>query len=145
MNQTTHATSTTRADQLFAAFAKFHRENPEVWNLFERYTLATIDAGHSNYSANAVFERIRWHVDIETSGGSALKLNNNFRCFYARLFHAAYPHYAGYFRNRRRASEGQGAHETDIQEWRALPAGDEAALRTRLIALLAPTTQEAAA
>lgn len=93
-----------RADQIFAAFKDFHRANPIVWQLFDRFAHDLIAKGFKNYSADGIFERIRWHVDVELAGTSQVKLNNNFRAYYARLFDAAHPEHVGFFRNRKRKS-----------------------------------------
>lgn len=78
---------------------EFHKANPEVWDLFVRFTGQVIEAGYSNYSVNAIFERIRWHTDIETNDES-FKLNNNHRAYYARYFNYMYPQYGEFFRLR---------------------------------------------
>jgi len=78
---------------------EFHKENPHVYELFEKFTFQTIEAGFENYSANAIFERIRWHTDIETRG-SGFKLSNNHRAYYARYFHTRNPDYDGFFRTK---------------------------------------------
>lgn len=125
-----------RGEQLFSAFSKFHLENPDIWTLFKNYTHEIIQRGFNHYSANAVFERIRWHNDIEKLENRALKLNNNFRCFYARLFHVAYPQYDGFFRNRKRISEEKEFKSNDIQEWPSVDPGDESVYQSRLLDLL---------
>jgi len=78
---------------------EFHTQNPHVYELFKQFTFQVIDAGFENYSVNAIFERIRWHTDIETRG-SSFKLNNNHRAYYARLFHHDHPEHDGFFRTR---------------------------------------------
>ena len=105
----------TRADQIFDAFKVFHRANPEIWVLFQKYSLQIIDRGLKSYGSAAVFERIRWHISVETSG--KVKLNNNFRAYYARMFAVKYPEYSHFFRNRKRISENKDAYKNDIQEW----------------------------
>lgn len=90
----------TRADQILSAFLAFHAENPDVWTLFERFALGAIEAGRDHYSAKAVVERIRWHVEIETRGDE-MKINNNFTAHFARMFHLAHPNHDGFFRNRK--------------------------------------------
>ena len=84
---------------------KFHQENPHVWELFKRYTNAAMSAGRGYYSAYAIFERIRWHQDIETRDELGFKLNNNHRPYYARLFQAHYPKKAYFFRTRQLTSK----------------------------------------
>jgi len=53
----------TRTDQLLDAFIAFHENHPGVWVLFQRFALDARRAGRKNYSSNAIFERIRWHID----------------------------------------------------------------------------------
>jgi hypothetical protein len=113
-----------RADQIFAAFSKFHQGNPEIWTLFRRFSVEMISRGREHYSSNAVFERIRWHIDLQKSD-SELKLNNNFRAYYARLFHVAYPQYDGFFRNRKRTTLEEPAQANDRQEFIGPEAGVE--------------------
>ena len=72
-------------EKMRLACVKYHRENPEVWDLFVRFTTDKIDLGYENYGAKAVMERIRW----ETSTGAnspELKINNNHTAFYAGRF-----------------------------------------------------------
>ena len=130
----------TRTNQLLDAFAEFHANNPDVWMLFQRFALAVIQADRKHYSANAIFERIRWHIEIDTHG-SEVKLNNNHRAYYARMFHLAYPHHEGFFRNRRLCSEGIKAHENDVQVFNSGPPTEEEAITRRLEDILNPNGQ----
>jgi len=85
--------------RLELAFLEFDRANPEVWRLFVRFTFQVIRSGRRHYGAKAVFERIRWHVALETTEVD-FKLNNNFTAYYARKFHEEYPEHAGFFHTR---------------------------------------------
>ena len=76
---------------------KFHNENPEIYELVERFTFDAIRAGRKNFSINAIFERIRWFTSIETRG-DPFKLSNNHRPYYARHFMEMNPKYKGFFR-----------------------------------------------
>ena len=78
-------------------FEAFHAENPDVWQLFERFTIEAIHAGRKRFSAYTVAERIRWYTSVETRDPTGFKLNNNWIPFYARLFHECYPAHAGFF------------------------------------------------
>ena len=49
---------------------EYHKQNPHVYDLVERFTFDIIKRGYKNYSINSVFERIRWHTDVETEGES---------------------------------------------------------------------------
>jgi len=82
----------------------FHESNPKVWELFVKFTFDVIKTGRKNYSVNAIFERIRWHTDIETNDKS-FKLSNNHRAYYARHFHAEYPEYDGFFKTKQLRAE----------------------------------------
>lgn len=75
---------------------QYHKENPEVYELFKRFTLEVIASGHLRYSSKAIFERIRWHTEVETSG--EFKMSNNYTPYYARLFMWEFPEHDGFFR-----------------------------------------------
>ena len=80
-------------------FQQYHLENPQVWELFQRFTIEVIRAGHKHYSARAVFQRIRWHTSVETRGDD-FKINDHYSSRYARMFHVKYPKFEGFFRTR---------------------------------------------
>jgi hypothetical protein len=86
-------------------FIEFHKANPHVYELFKRYTKAAMATGRKHYSAAAIFERIRWHTDIETNEELGFKLNNNVTAYYSRMYSANYPHHKDFFRTRSLVSE----------------------------------------
>ena len=136
---TTHTKSpqnATRADQILDKFVEFHLENPHVWELFKRFTFEMINRGKQHYSVNAVIERIRWHSDIETTGDD-IKIGNNFRAHYARLFHLAFPNRDGFFFTRKLTSEEAPALDNPDQSIRIEPPSDETHIKKRLLSLLA--------
>lgn len=100
----------TRADQIFDDFKAYHKANPIVWRLIVQQAFIRIREGYKNYGIAKCIEDIRWtfptHL-IQKSGG--LKIQNNFRAYYARGFHARYPEHAGFFRTRTRPSASQSA------------------------------------
>lgn len=104
----------TREDELREQVNSYHRQHPEVWDLFCAFTREVIRAGHKNYSANAIFERIRWERDIGGNEGDAFKLNNNYRAFYARRFMTINPQFEGFFRTRKQISAD--ARATDLPQ-----------------------------
>ena len=124
-----------RADQVINAFEKFNEHHPDVWPLFKRFSLEVIKAGHKHYAAAAIFERIRWHMEIENRGGS-LKLNNNFKPYYARMFHLSHPEHAEFFRNRKLTSQNTPAYKDDVQEFNSGKPEDEEMVSARLSELL---------
>ena len=114
----------TRADQIFKAFEAFHLENPQVWELFQRFALEIVNRGLDHYGSAAVFERLRWHIAMST--GRGIKLNNNYCAYYARMFGQAFPQHAAFFRNRKLVSDGKASYAIDIQEWPGeAPEGEE--------------------
>ena len=89
-------------------FQEFHKNNPQVYELFRRFTFQAIDAGRKDFGAKAVMERIRWSTMVETSGDT-YKLNNNYTAFYARMLMDSHPEHEGLFKTRR--SKADETHE----------------------------------
>jgi hypothetical protein len=75
----------TSRDNIDAAFAKFHRANPDVYEQLVKYACQAKAAGRKRFGIKMLFERLRWYVLIETHDSSGLKLNNNYHSRYARL------------------------------------------------------------
>ena len=96
-NQSQYIDNSPPANKWDAKFREFHRKNPHVYELIKSYVKEAMVAGYKNYSIKAIFERIRWHEEIET-GGNQFKLNNAFHAYYARLFHKENPEFDGFFR-----------------------------------------------
>lgn len=104
----------TRKDELEEEARAFHAKHPEVWREFVRLTRDRIDMGFTHYSAYAIFERIRWSLDVVgNDGGSSFKINNNYRPIYARWFMRKFPQHEGFFRTRAMPSEDQPATGMD--------------------------------
>ena len=93
-----------RKDELEEQVKEYHKEHPEVWENFVRFTLEKVKAGYKHYSAMGVWQRMRWELSVGADGESEFKINNNYVPFYARLFHRAFPQYAGFFRTRHQTS-----------------------------------------
>jgi len=87
-------------DQIQKNFEKFHRQNPYVYVLFDRFTRRMINVGLKNGSAALVTERIRWETAVETVTEQPVKLNNNYKARYARMWMNDHPEYPNYFRTR---------------------------------------------
>ena len=97
--------ATSRLDEIAEQAERYNAEHPEIWKLFVRFTFDRIRRGHKHYSVNAVFERIRWHVDgVGGNNQATFKLNNNYRAIYSRRFHREYPEHDGFFRTRTQTS-----------------------------------------
>jgi hypothetical protein len=121
-----------RADQIFTRFKKFHRDNPRIWELYKKFAFAVMDSGVSHYSSNAVFQRIRWHVDIETRSSDSVKLNDHYHAYYSRMFAAVYPQYADFFQFRKRLTADRPAYRNDISVFHTGEAEDEEDLMATL-------------
>jgi len=85
---------------LVKAFRVFHRQNPAVYRLFNRFAREAVDSGRPYFGVAMIWERMRWYTLVETVG-DPIKLNNNHRAYYARLWMHENPQHAGFFRTRR--------------------------------------------
>jgi len=77
----------------------WHKENPQIYELFERFTMDAIRKGHKRLSAWLIVNRIRWETMVETTGED-FKISNDFIAYYARLFMALHPEYDGFFKTK---------------------------------------------
>lgn len=93
-------------DKIAIDFEKFNIENPRVYELFDRFTRELIRAGRDTGSASQVTERIRWEatINFDRTKEPPLKVNNNYRALYARLWESNNPEHKGFFRKRERRS-----------------------------------------
>lgn len=85
------------------AFERFHASYPEVFALFERFTLEAIAAGATDCGAKAIWERVRWETRIreKRSDAECFRLNNNYTPYMARLFIQRHPEFDGLFATRK--------------------------------------------
>lgn len=82
-------------------FLKFHGDFPKVYELFEKFTLQLIYKGHTKLGAKMIIERIRWEMATDNSkDDKGFKINNNYTCYYSRLFGQKHPQYAKFFEYR---------------------------------------------
>ena len=102
----------TRKDEIEDSAKEFHQDHPQVWRLFVKFTREMVARGFNNYSAYAIFERIRWETDAaDEDGRSTFKLNNNHRPYYARWYMNKFPEHRGFFRIRTMTSEKTPARD----------------------------------
>jgi len=80
----------------------FIEENPQVWDMFVSFTFDAMKGGLQKYSAYAIFERLRWEMDVVQKRNGKFKLNNNFRPYFARRFMEMFPEHTGFFETRTR-------------------------------------------
>jgi len=62
---------------------QFDQQNPHVYQMFKRFAGEARSRGYQQYSANGIFERMRWETSM-VSGDVEFKMNNNLRAYYAR-------------------------------------------------------------
>jgi hypothetical protein len=79
---------------------RWHKENPEFFILFERFTAEAINRGHKNLSGWLIANRVRWETSIVTRGNE-YKIKNDFIALFARLFMVRHQEYVGFFRTKR--------------------------------------------
>lgn len=82
---------------LMNRFNNFNRDNPEVYELFKRFTFQAINKGHTRLSAWMIANRIRWETQIETVNDD-YKISNDYIALYSRKFMKDYPEHDGFFR-----------------------------------------------
>jgi len=79
-------------------FKTYDEENPKIWALFVHYASQAKQKGFTRYSANGIFEVIRFHTGV--SGNDGFKINNNYRPDYARKMEEMFPEFKGFFQKR---------------------------------------------
>lgn len=77
-------------------FWRFHWANPVVYQVFSRFALEAALRGRRKFGVAAIWERMRWELNLATDGDE-YKLNNNYPAFYARLWMADNPQHQGLF------------------------------------------------
>ena len=86
-------------DSLKRKWWEWHKQNPHVYDLFEKFTLDAISKGHERLSAWLIVNRIRWETAVETRGDD-FNISNDFIAYYARLFMHNHPRYEGFFKTK---------------------------------------------
>ena len=79
-------------------FTQYHKDNPHIWDAFKKVSIEAKSKGFDRFSANGIFEIIRWNTTLETR--DKYKVNNNYRPDYARKMMKDYPEFNGFFRVR---------------------------------------------
>ena len=104
-------------------FLAFHYKNQVLWYWIDTYALERKHQGFENYVIAGVIERARWHTDIpaEHRRGDDYKINNNYRAFYARLWHLVHPKFDGFFHTRHIPDDDL----PDCNDYRQLAPEDE--------------------
>lgn len=103
------------SEKTLTRFKKFHKENPEVYELFKELAFKMKATGKKKYSARTIFEVMRWDYDLRTSG-EVFELNNDFTSIYARLLVFHYPEMNGFFELRVEKNKGIKSLEQQRRE-----------------------------
>lgn len=89
----------------------WHKENPQVWDYFEKFSLEAVKRGRKKISHWLIINRIRWEVYMETTGDE-FKISNDYIAFYARLWRAKYPEHKELFNIKRMIGENDNSCES---------------------------------
>lgn len=81
-------------------FLNFHKANPHIYDKLVDLALGARNNGHTSMGMKMLFERLRWHFQIDTTTKEPFKLNNNYTSRYARLIMKNEPRLAGFFSTR---------------------------------------------
>lgn len=76
-------------------FEEFDAANPHVYAAFKRFAREALRSGRPRFGAKAIYERLRWHYAMKTTG-EEFKLPNNYTSRYARKLIAECPEFDGF-------------------------------------------------
>lgn len=82
----------------------WHKANPHVWMLFERFAFEAVNKGRKRISHWLIINRIRWETNIITTGED-FKISNDHIAFYARLWKVKHPEHKELFSTKRMIGE----------------------------------------
>lgn len=94
------------------AARRFDEQHPELYRLVERFALEARARGRSRIGIAEVWERIRWHLNVDVDPKEPYALNNSHRAYYARRFQREHPELAELFEIRRLRSRDWTAKRT---------------------------------
>ena len=88
-------------NELYEKWLKFHKNNPNIYHLFDKYTQQVIKVG-KKCGAKAVWEQIRWQTlyrikDPFRNKNEDFDLNNNHTAYYARHWMKQNPKHKDFF------------------------------------------------
>lgn len=81
------------------SFIQYDKENPQIWEAFQRYAGQLRATGRKRIGAKLIMERIRWDSAIG-GHGDFFKINNNYTAGYARKMIEYDPDFATLFQTR---------------------------------------------
>jgi hypothetical protein len=75
----------------------YHRKNPSVWDMFERFSLEAARKGRRKFSGWLIINRMRWEYMVEVGTEEEFKISNDFIAIYVRMFQFVHPALAHMF------------------------------------------------
>jgi len=78
-------------------FEEFHNAHPEVYAYLLTLCLELRGKGFRRYGIRSLWERVRWHFQVEKDLGADFKLNDHFHSRYARRIVQNHPELNGFF------------------------------------------------
>jgi len=82
-------------------YEAFHKRHPEVLVQLVAFTFEVYRKGFQHYGIRTIWERMRWHFQIDKDQGEEFKLNDHYVSRYARRIMQDYPELDGFFEIRR--------------------------------------------
>lgn len=93
-------------DEVETQFRAYHRDNPHVYALFDKYTRYAIARGKKTYSHWNILNRLRWDVEMEASDeNTEFKIANDYIALYARWWMERNPAWLDFFETKFRNVE----------------------------------------
>jgi hypothetical protein len=84
---------------LYKKFIEYDAVNPEIYQMFKKFTFQVIESGYQNSGSQMIIERLRWE-SIVVAKNDKFKINNDYAAFYSRKFMKEYPMHNKFFRIR---------------------------------------------
>lgn len=81
--------------RLEQAFLDFHKEHPQIYELFVKFAKEAIADGYRQMSSDLILHRIRSESRLS---GPKVKLSNDLTAYYARQFIHDHPQHDGLFK-----------------------------------------------
>jgi hypothetical protein len=108
--------------EIDAAFAAFHRENPDVYDELVRLARTAKERGRSRMSMRMLWEVLRYQRTLQIKGDGEYRLNNNYTSRYARLIMDREPDLEGMFELRGTGlTKSKSADDCEtLEEWLAI-------------------------
>ena len=86
------------------------RQGRAVYRYFKHFAFRLARVGKTRFSARAICQRIRWHVEVDRNEpADEFKVNNNYTPDLARKFMTDNPQFAGFFETRKLTRNALGS------------------------------------